>query len=126
MKEFNNSELAALVSLLVEMANVDNKVAIEEIVEFQRIVDEYHIPMDVVEAGKQLSYDYAISVVKGMSEVKKVLVAKLVVSIMDADLKQEDVEFALLKDICIKTGIDKIVNCEDNGPSIKEKIKGGQ
>lgn len=107
---FNNNEKAAIVCLLIELINVDSKIDPEELYVFNNINSEFGITQEVYEAGKSMDCNYAITVVKHMSDDKKMQVAVLMAKVIDADGVVDNTEIALLNKICELTGIDTIVN----------------
>ena len=64
---FNSHEKAVVVSLLIEMANVDDNVAFEELVTTNNIFARLGIDRDTFETGRALDTKYAIEAVKAIS-----------------------------------------------------------
>lgn len=109
MKEqpmFNDGERAALVSLLLEMVNVDHSVAYEELIVTNHINSLYGISTDDFNTGRNLDPIYALYVVKNMNDVQKRTVAQLLVEVIDADEVVAEEEINLLNFICDATGLD--------------------
>ncbi len=104
---FNVYEKAAIVSLLIEMANADKKISYEELVVGNDIHIRFNINKDTFETGRALEPQYAIHVIKSMNEEQKRAVAKLLVEVIDADEVIEKRELALLNHICNACGIDE-------------------
>ena len=109
MKEqpmFNEGERAALVSLLLEMVNVDRSVAYEELIVTNHIHSRFAICTDDFNAGRNLDPVHALYVVKNMNDDQKRTVAQLLVEVIDADQIVTDEEINLLNFICDATGLD--------------------
>jgi uncharacterized tellurite resistance protein B-like protein len=109
MKEqpmFNDGERAALVSLLLEMVNVDHSVAYEELIVTNNIHSRFSISTNDFNAGRNLDPVHALYVVKNMTDVQKRTVAQLLVEVIDADELVTDEEINLLNFICTATGLD--------------------
>ena len=118
---FNSHEKAVVVSLLIEMANVDDNVAFEELVTTNNIFARLGIDRDTFETGRALDTKYAIEAAKATDEQKLVL-GKLLVEVIDADDKVTHAELALLNHICRQSGIDVILNKkEENSPTEKRE-----
>ena len=113
MKEqqmFNEGERAALVSLLLEMVNVDHTVTFEELIVTNHIHSRFAIDSDDFNTGRNLDPIYALYVVKNMNDEQKRTVAKLLVEVIDADGIDADEEINLLNFICDATGLDVLFN----------------
>lgn len=109
MKEqplFNDGERMALVSLMLEMVNVDHSVAYEELIVTNNIHSRYDITTDIFNAGRNLDPVHALYVIKNMNDVQKRTVAQLLVEVIDADEVVTDEEINLLNFICTATGLD--------------------
>lgn len=106
---YSDKEKAAIVSLLIEMANIDQLVTIEELAEVNDINAELNITQDIFEMGKALELSYAIEVVRQMSQNKKIAVGKFLTRIIDADGKVKSIELNLLNSICHRTGLDIVL-----------------
>lgn len=107
---YSDREKAAIVSLLIEMVNIDDHVVIEELAEINNINAELNVNQENFEMGKALKLSYAIDVVRQMSQNKKIVVGKFLTRIIDADGMVKSVELKLLNDICHRTGLDIIMN----------------
>lgn len=109
MKEqplFNDGERMALVSLMLEMVNVDHSVAYEELIVTNNIHSRYDITTDIFNAGRNLDPVHALYVIKNMNDVQKRTVAQLLVEVIDADEVVTDEEINMLNFICTATGLD--------------------
>lgn len=109
MKEqplFNDGERMALVSLMLEMVNVDHSVAYEELIVTNNIHSRYDITTDIFNSGRNLDPVHALYVIKNMNDVQKRTVAQLLVEVIDADEVVTDEEINLLNFICTATGLD--------------------
>lgn len=107
---YSDLEKAAIISLLLEMANVDDDIAVEELNEINLINDELNITYEIFNHGKATDINYAIKRVSIMPEKKKLEVGSYLTRIIDADKIVKDVEIKLLNEICHRTGIDIIIN----------------
>ncbi len=108
--QFNSHEKAVVVSLLIEMANVDNNVAFEELVTTNNIFARLGIDRDTFETGRALDSKYAVEAVRSMTDEQKLVIGKLLVEVIDADDKVTHAELALLNHICHQSGIDVILD----------------
>lgn len=119
---FNSHEKAVVVSLLIEMANVDDNVAFEELVTTNNIFARLGIDRDIFETGRALDSKYAIEAVRAMTDEQKLMLGKLLVEVIDADDKVTHAELALLNHICRQSGLDVILNKkEEKMPSREDK-----
>ena len=107
---FNETQKAALVSLLIEMINADRVVDPNECVVFNTICVEYGICDETFKLGRALSSMVAVDIMKGMSDVQKIATAQLLTRVIDADAKDDDREIQLFNVICRATGVDVLVN----------------
>lgn len=107
---YTDSQKAAIVSLIIEMINVDNVVSIEELHVSNIINNELHITQDIFEMGKALKVEYAIDVVSKMTDTQKCEVGKLLTRIIDADGEVKSSELKLLSSIAKLTGLDIIIS----------------
>lgn len=110
MLSYTDNQKAAIVSLLIEMINIDNIVSLEELNESNCINKELHISQEIFEMGKALKVEYAIDVLRKMTDMQKIEVGKLLTRIIDADGRVVPAELSLLKNICHNTGIDVILS----------------
>lgn len=101
---------AALVSLLIEMINVDGEVDPRECDAFNTICVEYGIDDDAFRLGHSLDSMMAIDMMKRMNDVQKITTAQLLTRVIDADLRDDDNEIRLLNLICRATGVDVLIN----------------
>lgn len=111
MKSFNftSEQKAAIVSVLIEMVNIDGTVAYEELVRQNFIHYQLQVDDDIFELGRSLKYDYAVKMIATMADDQKMFVAKLLIDIIDADDEVNEAELALLNDFCARTGVEKIL-----------------
>jgi len=107
---YSNNEKAAIICLLIEMANVDGNVDFEELYVMNSINEELCVTKEVFDYGKAMSCDYAMIAVKHMPDEKKMHVAKLITDIIDANGDVSEKEITLLNKICKQTGLDIIIN----------------
>ena len=108
--DFNESQKAAIVSLLIEMINADHEVHPNECTVFDSICVEYGISDDTFKLGRSLNSMVAIDMMKHMSDVQKIATAQLLTRVIDADAKDDDKEIQLFNTICKFTGVDTLVN----------------
>ncbi len=109
---FNDNQKAAIVSLLIEMINVDNVVEPSECDEFNAICAEYAIDEETFSLGRSLNCMVAIDMMKRMSDIQKIAVAQLLTRVIDADAKADDKEISLFNIICRYTGVDLIIDAK--------------
>ena len=110
--DFNETQKAALVSLLIEMINADSIVDPAECTEFDTICVEYNICDDTFSLGRSLNSMIAIDIMKRMSDIQKIAVAQLLTRVIDADARDDDKEIQLFNIICRATGVDILVNAK--------------
>lgn len=111
--DFNETQKAAIVSLLIEMINVDQEVHPNECAVFDSICVEYGISEDTFSLGRSLDSMVAIDIMKRMSDVQKIATAQMLTRVIDADAKDDDKEIQLFNTICVFTGVDTLVNTRD-------------
>ena len=107
--EFTQQEKIAIVSLLIEMANADSRIAYEEMITFNLICRRLEIDHNSFVVGHGLKCEHALEVLKTMSDDKKLQLAKLMVEIIDSDNQVDDAEIALLNHACKQIGIDQLL-----------------
>ena len=110
---FNETQKAAIVSLLIEMINADAVVDPSECAVFDTICVEYGIGEDIFNLGRSLNSMVAINIMKNMSDIQKIVTAQLLIRVIDADAKDDDMEIQLFNKICKATGVDILVNARD-------------
>ena len=110
--QFNETQQAALVSLLIEMINVDGVVDPAECEVFNTICVEYCIGDDAYNVGRSLNSLVAIDIMKRMNDIQKITVAYLLTRVIDADARDDDNEIKLFNIICEATGVDILVNAK--------------
>lgn len=113
--KFNETQKAALVSLLIEMINADNQVDPRECAEFNTICVEYAISEDAFNVGRSLDSMVAVEIMKRMNDFQKIAVAQLLIRVIDADTNDDDNEIRLFNIICKATGVDVLINAKTVG-----------
>ena len=108
--DFNETQKAAIVSLLIEMINADNEVHPNECTVFDSICVEYCICDDTFSLGRSLNSMVAIDIMKRMSDIQKLATAQLLTRVIDADANDDDKEIQLFNIICKATGVDTLIN----------------
>ena len=108
--DFNETQKAAVVSLLIEMINADRVVDPAECAVFDTICVEYGICDETYRLGRSLSGLVAIDIMKRMSDIQKITVAHLLTRVIDADARDDDNEIMLFNIICRATGVDTLIN----------------
>lgn len=108
--QFNETQKAALVSLLIEMINIDGVIDTSECDVFNTICVEYAISDDAYNVGRSLNSLVAVDIMKRMNDVQKLTVAHLLTRVIDADACDDDKEIQLLNIICKATGVDILIN----------------
>ena len=106
---FTDQEKIAIVSLLIEMANADGRIAYEEMITFNLICQRLEIDHNSFVVAHGLKCEHAIEVLKTMDDEKKLELAKLMVDIIDSDNQADDTEIALLNHACCEIGIDALL-----------------
>lgn len=106
---FTNQEKIAIVSLLIEMANADSKIAYEEMITFNHICHRLKIDHSTFIVGHGLKCEHAVEVLKAMTAAKKLQLAQLMVEIIDSDNNVDDTEIALLNHVCREIGIEQLL-----------------
>ncbi len=106
---FSQTQKEAIVSIIIEMINADHIVSLEELKISNLINNELEISDEIFKVGYALDVEFALSVIKEMSDEQKLQVAYILTRIIDADDAVDD-EFALFNNICEKTGIDIVIN----------------
>lgn len=107
---FNNRQKEAIVSLIIEMINVDRKITLEELHASNVINAELGITDDIFRVGCALDVKYATSIVREMNDEQKLYTGLLLTRIIDADGDVNDDEIALLTHICNATGITQLLD----------------
>ena len=110
MKEniaFTARQKEAIVSLIIEMINVDRKITLEELHTSNVINAELEITDDIFRVGYALDVKYAIQIVSEMSDEQKLN------RIIDADGNVDDNELSLLAHICNATGITQLLDAQE-------------
>ena len=110
--DFNETQKAAIVSLLIEMINADQEVHPNECSVFDTICVEYNICDDTFNLGRSLNSMVAIDIMKRMSDIQKIATAQLLTRVIDADARDDDKEIQLFNIICTFTGVDTLVNAK--------------
>lgn len=108
--QFNQTQKAALVSLLIEMINADNVVDPSECEVFNTICVECEIDDDTFRLGRSLNSMVAIDIMKRMSDIQKLATAQMLTRVIDADALDDDKEIRLFNVICSATGVDVLIN----------------
>ena len=111
--EFNETQKAAVVSLLIEMINADKIVDPSECSVFNTICVEYAIGDETFSLGRALDSMVAIDIMKRMSDIQKIAVAQLLIRVIDADARDDDNEITLFNIICRATGIDVLMEAKE-------------
>ena len=106
---FNETQKAAIVSLLIEMINADHEVDPSECAVFDTICGEYNICEDTYNVGRALQGIVAVNIMKNMSDIQKLVTAQLLTRVVDADARDDDREIKLFNIICRLTGVDTLV-----------------
>jgi uncharacterized tellurite resistance protein B-like protein len=111
---FNDTQKAAIVSLLIEMINADQEVHPSECAVFDAICIQYGINDEIYNLGRALNSMVAIDIMKRMTDVQKIATAQLLTRVIDADAKDDDNEIQLLNVICKITGVDALIAAQDS------------
>lgn len=110
--DFNETQKAAVVSLLIEMINADKVVDPSECAVFNKICVEYGVCDETFNLGRALDSMVAIDIMKRMSDIQKIVVAHLLTRVIDADARDDDNEIKLFNVICRATGVDVLIDAK--------------
>lgn len=110
--DFNETQKAALVSLLIEMINADQVVDPLECDVFDTICVEYGIGDDAFNLGRNLNCMVAVDIMKRMSDMQKIVTAQMLTRVIDADASDDDKEIQLFNVICRATGVDVLIGAK--------------
>lgn len=110
---FNETQKAAIVSLLIEMINIDGSVDTSECAVFNTICVELGISDDIFRIGQSLDSMVAVNIMKNMSDIQKIATAKFLIRVIDADANDDDKEIQLFNIICNVTGVDVLISAKD-------------
>jgi uncharacterized tellurite resistance protein B-like protein len=110
--DFNETQKAAVVSLLIEMINADKVVDPSECAVFNTICVEYGVCDETFNLGRALDSMVAIDIMKRMSDIQKIAVAQLLTRVIDADARDDDNEIKLFNVICRATGVDALIDAK--------------
>lgn len=105
---FSREQREAVVSLIVEMVNVDDVVAFGELVASNSLNGHFGVTDADFAAGRALGTRRACEVVAAMSGEQKVAVGRMLVEVIDADGRVDDREVELLERIGKETGLDLV------------------
>lgn len=111
--DFNETQKAAVVSLLIEMINADKVVDPSECAVFNTICVEYGVCDETFNLGRALDSMVAIDIMKRMSDIQKIVVAHLLTRVIDADARDDDNEIKLFNVICRATGVDVLIDAKE-------------
>lgn len=118
---FSDNQKAAIVSLLIEMINADEVVEKSECAVFDEICVEYCISEETFRLGRALDSLVAIDIMKQMADVQKLVTARLLTRVIDADARDDDKEIQLLNIICAATGVDALINARSSRATSREE-----
>ena len=107
---FTDTQKEAIVSLIIEMLNVDNDINLQEMRVSNLINAELAITDDIFNVGRALDVQFAVEITRCMNDEQKIFVAQLLTRIIDADERVDDSEIAFLNWVCQQTGIDILLH----------------
>ena len=110
--QFTDTQKGAIVSLIIEMANVDNEVSLHELRESNLINAELAITDEIFTMGRALDVGFAVEIMRHMSDKQKLYAAQLLTRMIDADSKVDDNEISFLNWVCRQTGADILLERE--------------
>ena len=110
---FTSRQKEDIVSLIIEMINIDRKITLEDLHTSNVINSELAITDDIFRVGCALDVNYAINIVKEMDDEHKLNTGLLLTRIIDADGEVNDDEIVLLTHICNETGITELLDSKD-------------
>lgn len=108
---FDNNQKAAIVALLLDMANADEVIDFGELVHVNDILHRLEVDDDTFKLGRDHLKDaYALQIAKNMTDAQKVYLGKLLVEVIDADDEVTPEELHLLNYIAQVIGLSEILD----------------
>lgn len=101
-----SNQKIAFASILIEMANADGNIDIHECFVIQRIREKLSIDDETFMLAKDVTLPVALAVMQNATEESKVLLAKMLVEVIDADNKVDNAELQLLKVVAKSLGLE--------------------
>jgi uncharacterized tellurite resistance protein B-like protein len=105
---YTSTQREAIVSLVIEMINIDSNVAYEELDVSNKINELLGVSEEEFVVGKGLDLIRALYIVSHMTKEQKIQVGKILTKIIDADGVVDQHELDLLYYICDMTGIGNV------------------
>lgn len=103
-----SNQKIAFASILIEMANADGNIDIHECFVIQRIREKLSIDDETFMLAKDVTLPVALAVMQNATKESKILLAKMLVEVIDADNKVDDAELQLLKVVAKSLGLEII------------------
>lgn len=107
--EFTSIERISIAAILLGMMNVDNDVDVREILYFNQIQNNIGITNEEFKQGKEQNMLLSLLVIKGMPDVKKLVVGNMLYNMIKADGKEDQRELELFNLISATTGMNDVV-----------------
>ncbi|MDO4511411.1 MAG: hypothetical protein Q4B68_06320 [Bacteroidales bacterium] len=104
-----HNQKIAFASIIIEMANVDGSIDIRECAVVNRIFATLAIDAETFIIAKEITLPTAIKVMDGATAEAKLLLAKMLVEVIDADNRVDDAEIRLLNTVAAHLGLDNLV-----------------
>lgn len=101
-----SNQKIAFASILIEMANADGNIDIHECFVIQRIREKLSIDDETFMLAKEVSLPVALAVMQDATKQSRILLAKMLVEVIDADNRVDEAELRLLKAVAQNLGIE--------------------
>ena len=98
-KMLTHNQKIAFTSILIEMANADQCIHISECSVLQHILSLLAVDAETFKIAKEVSLPIALEVMNNASDDAKILLAKHLVEVIDADQQVHPAEIKLLNEI---------------------------
>lgn len=107
--EFTSIERISIANVLVAMMNIDKNVDVREVLYFNQVQNVIAITDDEFKQGKEQNLLLSLLTLGSMNDTKKLILAKVLLEMINADGKIADEEIKLLNVIVQATGLDKLI-----------------
>lgn len=107
--EFLSKEKQAIFSVIVGLIHADGRVATDEVCYMEQLLNTIKpTEYELAQAG-DMEPDYAINILKGMTDQKKLAFGLMMHEMISADNNVAESELKLFNLVCYLTGIDKLI-----------------
>lgn len=107
--EFTSIERMSIANVLVAMMNIDKNVDVREVLYFNQVQNVIAITDDEFKQGKEQNLLLSLLTLGSMNDTKKLILAKVLLEMINADGKIAEEEIKLLNVIVQATGLDKLM-----------------